>query len=259
MSEQANVNFSNRNKNSTDGIENATSYTMEDLLRMKGEQQSGYTDDTETGFTPDSGTGFSDVNDETPSFSRNDLSAQQSIKVNDTTTYDAQGNVTGRSVVKNYTEVPKAPKTFSYGSGNITAKQYAENIWGKKTTQEDVEAIARIFADKFDSEADIGSYKVNTENTAKAKLVWQYIGERGGKYSKSYVNKLGGSITGNINEGILFGKELAEKDRKIKEFASEIDKNMREEIRTNVENGKVEEILDKLDNNRTLNTQEIDM
>ena len=258
MPEQANVNFSNRNKNSTDGIENATSYTMEDLLRMKGEQQSGYTDDTETGFTPDSGTGFSDVNDETPSFSRNDLSAQQSIKVNDTTTYDAQGNVTGRSVVKNYTEVPKAPKTFLYGSGNITAKQYAENIWGKKTTQEDVEAIARIFADKFDSEADISSYKVNTENTAKAKLVGQYIGERGGKYSKSYVNKLGGSITGNINEGILFGKELAEKDRKIKEFASEIDKNMREEIRTNVENGKVEEILDKLDNNRTLNPQEME-
>ena len=188
--------------------------------------------------------------------------APQSIDVTKITHIDTNGNVTGSTLTERYKTVPQKPKTFSYGEGNITAKEYANNIWGDQTTQEDIQEIAKIFAGKknYDPEADAGLYKVNTESTSKAKLVGQYIGERGGKYNTSYVDELGGSVTGNINEGIKFGQELAEKDNQIDHFSKYIDKNMREEIRTNVENDQVEKILDKLENNRAItDPQEIEI
>ena len=186
----------------------------------------------------------------------------QSIDVTKVTHIDTNGNVTGSTLTERYKTIPQKPKVFSYGEGNITAKEYANNIWGDQTTQEDIQEIAKIFAGKknYDSEADAGLYKVNTESTSKAKLVGQYIGERGGKYNTSYVDELGGSVTGNINEGIKFGQELAEKDNQIDHFSKYIDKNMREEIRTNVENDQVEKILDKLENNRAItDPQEIEI
>lgn len=254
MPEQKNVNFSNRNSTATDGIEDATSYTMEQLLQEKEKEQ---------GYSANNGTGYSLDDDETPSFTREDLSVKpQAVTVEEITQLDANDNVLSKTQKRKFVEVPKAPKTFSYGDGNITAKEYANNIWGDQTTQEDIQEIAKIFAGKknYDPEADAGLYKVNTESTSKAKLVGQYIGERGGKYNTSYVDELGGSVTGNINEGIKFGQELAEKDNQIDHFSKYIDKNMREEIRTNVENDQVEKILDKLENNRAItDPQEIEI
>ena len=184
----------------------------------------------------------------------------QSIDVTKVTHIDTNGNVTGSTLTERYKTIPQKPKVFSYGEGNITAKEYANNIWGDQTTQEDIQEIAKIFAGKknYDSEADAGLYKVNTESTSKAKLVGQYIGERGGKYNTSYVDELGGSVTGNINEGIKFGQELAEKDNQIDHFSKYIDKNMREEIRTNVENDRIEKILDKLDDGKNLSPEEME-
>ena len=151
--------------------------------------------------------------------------------------------------------VPDPSQTF--GKGNVTAEQFAKNLFPNGNHEQHIEPLAKIYNSKADGKNGFGNYMIDTANTGRATVLGEYLAGQEG-YNMDYINSFEGSVSGNVMEGIRDQTRKNEVDKGIKGMLKDVDDKYRDRLQTDLIDKKkdINGIIDKLKNRKTLTDEE---